>query len=514
MPSPVETAATAIVERLLTLAAQDAEIRSHLRLLAKAFLDSTADESAEPEVVSDLEYTGTTQLPDQVEAVIQSIEAAISVVETPAVESLPLPELTLGRASSTKPAGPVYPVPKVSATDFATVEVRCRLKAEGTRWVATRRRLLADGAHFYTEIEPKDRDIIARAKSLPNCFLWMCHSSGPSPSNLALYEDVAGGFEAIAEAVALIRQIQDKGDAGQTEFEAALDLLAESQSALRVAIETIEGPADTDQLEVFHWLRATATENQIFIRRFMRLDDPADPAAWPDILARIEVVEARVEESQRRLSQRKKLLGKVRHKTTLILNDPAGAPEQWKILIESVVELVQSGLPPSNRELRELLIQVIDVVPEQEVLPTEFELVLREIDRFMATYPPPESQTAPRASLEVAEVSSLLGGRSLVLIGGDKRPGAYDAIREAFGLRELIWIETRAHESFATFEPFVARPEVAAVLLAIRWSSHSYGEVKQFCEAHDKPLVRLPGGYNPNQVAAQILGQCSERLRQ
>jgi hypothetical protein len=48
---------------------------------------------------------------------------------------------------------------------------------------------------------------------------------------------------------------------------------------------------------------------------------------------------------------------------------------------------------------------------------------------------------------------------------------------------------------------------VTTVLLAIRWSSHSYGEVRDFCEKHGKLFVRLPGGYNPNQVAHQILLQ-------
>ena len=36
--------------------------------------------------------------------------------------------------------------------------------------------------------------------------------------------------------------------------------------------------------------------------------------------------------------------------------------------------------------------------------------------------------------------------------------------------------------------------------------------MRQFCEAHGKPLVRLPAGYNPNQVAAQVLAQCSNQL--
>ena len=81
------------------------------------------------------------------------------------------------------------------------------------------------------------------------------------------------------------------------------------------------------------------------------------------------------------------------------------------------------------------------------------------------------------------------------------------------GLRELNWVATRSTESLDIFEPYVVRPDVVLVLLAIRWTSHSYGEVRQFCERCGKPLVRLPGGYGPNQVAFQVLQQCGDRLR-
>jgi hypothetical protein len=63
------------------------------------------------------------------------------------------------------------------------------------------------------------------------------------------------------------------------------------------------------------------------------------------------------------------------------------------------------------------------------------------------------------------------------------------------------------------FEPAVARPGVAVVLLAIRWASHSYGDVKDYCDKYGKPMVYLTGGYNPNQVAHQILAQVGDRLR-
>jgi hypothetical protein len=51
------------------------------------------------------------------------------------------------------------------------------------------------------------------------------------------------------------------------------------------------------------------------------------------------------------------------------------------------------------------------------------------------------------------------------------------------------------------------------VLLAIRWSNHSYGDVQEYCDTYGKLLVRLPGGYHPNQVAHQILSQVGHRLR-
>jgi hypothetical protein len=85
-------------------------------------------------------------------------------------------------------------------------------------------------------------------------------------------------------------------------------------------------------------------------------------------------------------------------------------------------------------------------------------------------------------------------------------------LRRALGLKDLVWIETKEHQAIDAFEPLIARADVALVLLAIRWSSHAFGDVKQICDLHAKLLVRLPGGYNPNQVAAQVLSQSSAQL--
>ena len=172
------------------------------------------------------------------------------------------------------------------------------------------------------------------------------------------------------------------------------------------------------------------------------------------------------------------------------------------------------GIPHSNTDLRELLLPIIDDMPDLGDLPSGFQRVLSEIDRFLASRPPPASEAVRELTDEVQQVAKLLKKKSIVIIGGDRRPHAHDALKSALGVEEVIWIETREHESIEPFETYIARADVAVVILAIRWSSHAYGDVRAFCDKHDKPLVRLPGGYNPNQVAHQIMDQCGERLRQ
>ncbi len=141
----------------------------------------------------------------------------------------------------------------------------------------------------------------------------------------------------------------------------------------------------------------------------------------------------------------------------------------------------------------------------------------RAVGAFLILAAVPSSRAAGDAvpaepTAEVKAAARLLAGKSAVLIGGGRRPDALESLKASFGLKELYWVETREHQSLEGFEPYAARPDVAVVLLAIRWSSHSFGDVREFCDRHGKPLVRLPGGYHPNQVAHQLVSQCSERL--
>jgi len=214
-----------------------------------------------------------------------------------------IPEQNLGQAVPAVDPTPIsYPTRWRKTTDcaFSLIEARCRLKAEGARWAVTRRRLVAEGADFRTEIAPKEQDIISRAGSLEDCFLWMCQLSGTSPNR---YEDVARCFDAVADILSIVKQAPD-----EREFERSLDLLAEAQSVLRIAIAAIDGPTDTDQVLVSNWLETTAIDRQMFVQRYTRIDDPADQSQSADLARRIEAVHSEAQALRRRAQERRKSL--------------------------------------------------------------------------------------------------------------------------------------------------------------------------------------------------------------
>jgi len=299
---PFTTALNAVIHRLRQLASEDAQLRTQLRRMAEAVLEIT-DLPDQPTVAV---KEPVAQEPPVVQVAAEVISPVKTEEPAPAPAVVPeahlsapppivLPERTLGQAEPTVEAALItHPTRWRKTTDcaFSLIEARCRLKAEGARWAVTRRRLVAEGANFRTEIEPKEQDIISRAGSLEDCFLWMCQLSGAS---LNRYEDLARCFDAVADILSVVKQARD-----EPEFERSLDLLAEAQSVLRVAIAAIDGPTDTDQVLVSNWLETTAIDRQMFMQRSMRIENPADRCQSADLASRIETLHSEAQAMRRR----------------------------------------------------------------------------------------------------------------------------------------------------------------------------------------------------------------------
>jgi hypothetical protein len=489
-------------KQLIELAADDDELRAGLRELAESILAATDAPRGEAKTASEAGASAAT---------VPVPPMAEGPPPAPGHVDEPLRELTLGRALPAKPElHPVLPPEDHSKRrnqELADIEKRCRLKSEAAHWAAERLRRDREGNEVPLEAPPLDPEMVAWGSQLVDSFYWLQASDSAPATDIAVVDHVGGCFEAVAEALMLVRGLLEEHPGNRKGLDRFLPLLAEAQSVLRAAVQRLGCTADPDQLEIFEWLKAMSARHHVFIKRFMRADEVADPARWSELLARIEAMgnsgrAARLPDAQ--LSRLRELVKHV---------PESASDDDWHALVTIIDEFVNGGIPPSNREIRELLLPVIEELPAANDYPSGFRRVLVEIDRFLATRGvPSRSSISHERSAEVKQAATLLAGKSLVLIGGNRRREAQESLKRALMLKDLIWIETKEHQAVDTFEPLIAREDVALVLLAIRWSSHAFGDVKQLCDRHGKLLVRLPGGYNPNQVAAQILSQSSGQL--
>jgi hypothetical protein len=263
--------------------------------------------------------------------------------------------------------------------ELQLIEDRCRLKAKGARWAAERRRMINSGSDFRVEIDPKDREIITLAKSIPDCFLWMNHPSGPSPANLNLFDDLAACFETLGDSVAALRNMLPDAEAFPEVFNRAMDLAAEAQSMLRNAVYRIDGPNDNDQNAVFHWLKRTAAAMQVFIQRYMRADDTANPTKASELSDRIRQCEKELGKAKIKDRERSKHLAKIRPlvRDLETTNDKA---DQWLQIADAVDEAVNSGLPVTDQELRNLISPLLRSIPKNSKYPEGFQTVLTEYE--------------------------------------------------------------------------------------------------------------------------------------
>lgn len=512
----MDTATTSLsgaVEALVALGRTNPELGSALRAFAEAMLAEFAPSPAASPCEAAVVEIAAGAAPQPAQEPASPAAAAARQGDRPVTRAelaALVKRFTDGAPAATAPDPAATPPPAADGGegfDLALVEQRCRLKAEGARWAAERRRLFREGADYRVEIEPRDGELIARARELRGCFLWLNGPGAPEPESPEQFGLIANCFENLADALFLVRATDADEEAPPGDLELAVDLLAEAQSAVRGAASVLDR-VDSDQDAAFGWLRATTRERSIRVDRFMRVNDPADPAAWQELASRIEEALGRGE--RRRRAER--LFAQVRQRASR-LTSGGGTGAAWESLGETVGALLAAGTPPSNVALRQALLPLAEADHGEGEIPEPLRRVFSEIDRFMAARPAAAAPTTSREpTAEVQKVAGFLRGRSVVLIGGDRRRDAEQALRDAFGLQELYWIETREHGPLAMMEHYVARPDVVLVLLAVRWSSHSYGDVQAFCNTHEKVLVRLPAGYNPNRVADEVLRQASDRL--
>lgn len=188
---------------------------------------------------------------------------------------------TLKLDQSDSSARPQRRYSDVTDDDLDLIIQRLQLKAEGARWAVERDDRQRDGEDFATQIRPGDQDIIQRAKSIPQCFLWMNQPRSDVWRKADDFLLIADCFDTAADALITL-QATITSDCRES-FRKAIDLLAEAQSALRVSVSRVEEHPDSDQQMIYHWLRNRAGVERFYIDRYMRITDPADPERCDDV---------------------------------------------------------------------------------------------------------------------------------------------------------------------------------------------------------------------------------------
>ena len=320
---------------------------------------------------------------------------------------------------------------------------------------------------------------------------------------------MGGCFEAVAEALALVRVMLEEHPGNPKGLERSLPLVAEAQSGLRAAFQRLGAAADPDQLEVFEWLKVTAARNHVYIKRFMRADEMADPAGWYDLLARIESAGASGRQSRLPDSQVERIRDRLKH-----VQGGAGQDDDWLALINVVDEIVGEGVPPSNRR-----------DPRAPAARDRRAPRVRRVSGWISARSAGD-RPIPGDSFSADEVAGLARAvrrseRGCAIArwhehradrgqSPPRGPGGFEA---SAGAQGSGMDETKEHQAVDAFEPLIARADVALVLLAIRWSSHAFGDVKQICDRHGKLLGATTGrvqpqpGRRPDSVAIECPAQ-------
>lgn len=509
MNDPLEQALRALGGRLLDVLLRDADLRQSLRDVAHALLNEEAAPATPAAAPAQAPPPEPPRLPD----LSGALEKLSAHYGAGGAHDLGTPEAAAGAvaaklAQADEPIGD-GPVPAL-LEEIARV---ARVKSEAVAALLATADDTPDAAAARAEAQ---RDLAEKSRGMPDGDLWMLRVQGPLPAQFEAWTHVGDAFAEVAEAAVWLRLAVTADPYDKERVREALHRAAAAQSALRAACQRVGETAEPTQLRAFGWLREYAHERRFFIERHMREQDKADPKRSAERAERTRADREALEEARDRLKGRGKRLNKIKyHANQIAKARGADTLADWRTISTAVTELVADGMPPSNKDLRELLLPIVDAMPDALEDSPQFNLALREMDRYLAlsrVETTVDEAPIPAANAEIEQTRRLLEGLPIVLIGGDSRPAAKAALEESFGLSELIWLSSRPHQSIADFKPYIQRDDVALVLLAIRWSSHSFGDVKDFCDEVGKPLVRLPAGYHPNQVARQIIEQASQRL--
>jgi len=441
---------------------------------------------------------------------------------------------THGTASGADRAGAADADSKRAAATLGVVVTRARWKATACRLSCDRRAALAAGNDAEVEaLRTREESLRSRLRALPDTSTWMLDA----PFGKRATEDDA--FEVPDEAVADLARIADCYETLATAAEVAMELdeagafadgppasflylMAEAQSALLKALEGAPTRSDSDQRDVFLWLKDQTTRHRIYVDRHMRLDDPADPGVSRDLTERIRRAARDVMEDRKRRRVRRDALAKIRYHVKKLAEAGGGGVTEAEVssLTSALDAWREAGLEFTDKRLDETVapLRGLDVDGKSAAGRAFFEALQRVPPRGGdggRAEREPEREGATTASAE--EIARRVTERNVALLLDVGSDVDVDALAEGMGVEDM----TVARIDPASADAGARRAALDGVLdsgadlflLGVRLPQDEYGHLKERCLDMDALFVRLPGALTPAAVLHQVSRQVGWRLR-
>jgi len=494
-------------------------------------LDAAAEADRAPEPPLVIDGPPSTDAPDAIAAQTAAdtdqdgVETVEEIPEEPVTASVPLTlggtgvtvevkgsasdiaEVERAAAAAADDDEPQQEAPRPKPIDLGLIEERCRLKAESCRFFIERRRARGDPVRE-PALKARMDEMIATAKSMSECFLWVFWKHEEQPADDRLLE-IAACYDALADATALCaRVVTPDGRLSENESQQAFQLLAEASSALRVALGvTWLTSDDTDQEETHLWLRRETFDRGVFVERHMKLDDPASPERAHEVIAEAKRLLAAEENRAKKARKIDQLLNKASYHARRVRNDARPERHDFETINGVMEELRTSGVGPTDARVAEFR-ESIEGIEFPADLPRHEHLTFESRSANA-----PTAGTDDQWNQRVAEVRPLLEGGRVVIVGGEPRQDAIERMENAFGAT-VEWVELSEHGSGARMQAPIERSDTRVVLLLIKLIGHVHAdEAREYARSADVPWVNIEAGYNPNTVAEQMMSQAGERLR-
>ncbi len=410
-----------------------------------------------------------------------------TIVSEPIVPQAPLTNYTFNTGNYPER----IPYEDWALVPFEVLMERCHVKADAACLVAQR---LKNQTPDHDEA-----DIRSRAMALPDCPLWML-AEPPIVTHSKTWDQLRGAYFAASAAAAVLHAWTSAPDSFRSQnAPEILALAAEAQSLLMYAVADTRGVRqDFEQIQLFVRVREATRNERVFLSRYMKREDRADPATWAHLLARLTEALERLRGAETREKNKGKHLNNLKFKLRKGLTESLPS-EEWQRIFELLEQVHAAGEAIPDAELKDLLLQSVAKLPEGSSPPESVALFF--------TPPKPEeleSVSEPVNPQEIEEVALKLQRREMVVIGEMQPARVRAELIPAFRLADVRCVLAMGEG----WKWEVEQPNVAIVVILANVPATTEAAIVTLCKTYEMPCVRLENSTpTPPAIARLILGR-------